>query len=257
MKPWSLFFVFAFLSSSVFAAEGFRIETDLRLGNGAPIRSTTLFDGAVFYDFIGANGEITVFDLQNDTFTLIDPALRLQTNLVASETKQIVDAQRIPLQANKNGFIAFSAKPSFTMEFDESGGLMVLQSPWIDYSLTTKAFPDAETARIYFDFCDWSCYLNRRINPGLPTPLIRLEVNRILREKKRFPESMKISVFPKGKKFFAKEETFQTSHEFTRHLSNVDRQRIGSVHEARRTFTVLPFVDYQAKIAEKVAAEKK
>ena len=237
-------------------AQGFRVESDLRLGNAAPVRSTTLFDGAVFYSFIGVNGEIIRFDPAKDVFTLLDPALRVQTLLVASETQRIVNAKKIPLETHPNGFIAFTAKPAFTMEFDEAAGLMVLQSPWVDYSLMTKAFADTQAAGPYFDFCDWSCYLNQRISPQ-PITLIRLEVNRILREKNRFPEHIKISIFPKGKKFLTKEETIQASHEFSRNLTDGDRQRIAKTLELMRNFPVVPFAEYQSKVAEKNAAGKK
>ena len=249
----SFFFAVVLLASTLAsAATGFRVENDLRLGNDAPTRSTTLFDGAVFYSFIGANGEITRFDPAKDMFTLIDPALRIQTHIVASETKRIVEAQRRALKVSNNEFLAFAAKPVFTMEFDEVGGLMALQSHWVDYSLTTKAFPDAETARPYFDFCDWACYLSRRINPGQLTQLIRLEVNQILREKNRFPEHIKVSVFPRGKKILGQKTTFQTSHEFTRRLNDQDRQRIDRALESMRTFPVVPFSEYQAKVIEKI-----
>jgi len=252
-----LFAVFSLVSMVAATAQGFRVESDLRVGNAAPIRSTILFDGTAFYSFIGANGEITRFDPARDVFTLLDPALRIQTHLAASDTQRLVNAQKLQLATHPNGFFAFAAKPVFTMEFNEAAGLMVLQSPWIDYSLTTKTFPDAHAAAPYFDFCDWSCYLNQRINPKQLTPLIRLEVNRILRESNRFPENVKISVFPKGKKFLTKEETFQISYQFSRHLTDVDRQRITSALESMRNYPVVPFADYQAKVAEKFAAEKK
>jgi len=244
--------IFAFASVIGFGAEGFRVENDLRWGNTPSVRSTALFDGTVFYNFIGTNGEITVFDPQKDTFTLLDPELRLQAFLVASETKRIVDALRIQLESHKNEFAAFSAKPVFTMEFDEISGLMALQSHWIDYTLSTKAFPDAETAKTYLDFCDWTCYLNQRIAPpGQSTPLIRLEVNRILREKNRFPANVKVSIFPRGKTFLGKEENIQTTHELTRRLNDTDKKRITQARELMRTFTVVPFAEYQTKVTEK------
>ena len=251
MQRLPLFVLFVSVAAVGFAAETFRVENDLRWGNAAPVRSTTLFDGTVFYNLIGANGEITVFDPQKDTFTLLDPELRLQTHLAVSETKRFIDAQRIQLESHKNEFVAFAAKPVFIMEFDEVGGQMALQSSWVDYTLTTKAFPDAATAKAYLDFCDWTCYLNQRITPGLTMPLIRLEVNRILREKSRFPTNIKVSIFPTGKKFLGKEENIQATHELSRRLSEADRQRIARTHELMRTFTVVPFAVYQTKVAEK------
>ena len=249
MQRLPLFVLFVSVASVGFAAETFRVENDLRWGNAAPVRSTTLFDGTVFYNLIGTNGEITVFDPPKDTFTLLDPELRLQTHLAASETKRFVDAQRIQLESHKNEFVAFATKPAFTME--ETASLITLQSPWIDYTLTTKAFPNPEIAKTYLDFCDWTCYLNQRITPGLATPLIRLEVNRVLREKSQFPASMKVSIFPTGKKFLAKEENIRTTHELSRRISEADRQRIARTHELMRTFTVVPFAEYQTKVAEK------
>ncbi len=238
------------------AAEAFRVDSETRFENSPPLQSTTFLIGGAFYDFIGDNGEIIFFDPQRDTFTLIDQELRIQTRVAASETRQRISLQQKALEGDKNGYIAFMAKPTFTMEFDEAAGLMSLQSPWIDYTLSTKPFPDAETAKIYFDFCNWLCYLNTRTNSN-PSLMARLEVNRILREKNRFPESIKVSIFRNGKKLIlSKEEKLESKHEISRRLADVDRQRIEKATESMRTFKEIPFLEYQKMVAEKHIPKK-
>lgn len=259
MRRINTFFLFVFLTifcHQNISAKEFRIDNEVRAPSAPVVKSTTYLLDGNFFSLIGENGEATYFDVQKQVFTLVDPQLRAQTSLDASEMKKRVEALRRRItsdpKAEMNSFAYFAANPKFQMEAEAVSGALALQSPWIDYSLTTRTFPDEETVRQYFDFCDWTCYLNLRINPYASSMMVRLEVNRILREQQRFPSEITVSLFPKGKiGFMPKEEKIQSAHQLVVRLSDADKKRIDKVFEQMRTFPVVPYDEYTKRVAEK------
>jgi hypothetical protein len=246
---WMLFFC----TSSLFAAE-LRIDNEVQ-NDLQSVKSSAYLLSGNFYSMIGENGEITFFDVQRQTFTLLDPALRIQTQIDAAETKKKVEAlrQEILDKPHPEKFLNFAVKPVFTTEFDTASGTLALQSRWIDYELKTIPLPDAESAKLYFDFCDWTCYLNLRINPRSTTMLVRLEVNRILEAQKRFAAGVTVSLFSDGKSVLASPTTIRSSHQLVNRLGDADRKRLNQADEFRRTFQMVPFEEYQRKVVEKTA----
>jgi hypothetical protein len=263
MKSFILFVVFSFLSFGILLsgvgnsiAVEFRIDNEIQVeGSPEKITSTTFLLNGNFISLIGDNGEITFFDSDRQIFTLLDPVLRVQTQLDAAETKKKVELLRQQVMTSPgldpNTFNAFAVKPVFQPEYEETSGTLALQSPWIDYLLVTHVLTNPETAKQYFDSCDWWCYLHLRLDPRSTTMLIRLEVNRILREQNRFATRISVSVFPKGKIPIAKPDKAQSSHKIIVRLDHTDQQRIDQAKEFRRTFAIIPFDDYQKKVAEK------
>jgi hypothetical protein len=237
------------------AAE-FRIDNEIQIENTPEkITSTIFLLNGNFISLIGENGEITFFDADQQIFTLLDPVLRIQTQLDAAETKKKVELLRQQVITNSaldpNSFNAFAVKPAFQSEYEEVSGTLALQSPWIDYLLVTSLLSDPEIIKQYFDSCDWVCYLHLRIDPRSTTMLTRLEVNRILREQNRFASRIAVSVFPKGKVLIAKPNKAQSSHKIILRLDHTDTKRIDQAKEFRRSFTMTTFEEYQKKVAEK------
>ncbi len=253
--PMRLFFLVLFLLAIPVFGQDFRVDNEIHVagqaaGSEGGVKSVTYFHGDDFLSLIGESGEITFFDAERKTFVLLDPVLRIQTQLSAERSREEADQQRRQKQRHEIPYFAFVARPKFTMEFDETSGKLALQSPWFDYLISTSPMPDADVARRYLDHCDWSCYLNHRINRSL-TPLVRLEVDRILREKKLFPHDIAFSYFPKGKGFLAKEEKVRSTHQLIRRLDDRDKQRVDQAREYRRVFLAIPFEEYQEKVAQK------
>lgn len=217
------------------------------------VRSTTLFTDGLTCDFIedAGQGEITLFDRAGNVFILIDPACRIQTRLDASDMRRRIDTKRPELTASKKPFVAFAGKPSFDVSVDETSGEMRLQSPWIDYAVKTHSPDRPEIVDAYLDFCDWACYLNCRINPGSLNPLIRLEVDRLIRERKRLPDQLTVTHYPDGKRLLAKSEKIESAHTYSLRLSEVDLKRINDAVALTRQFRELPFVDYQVEVSKK------
>jgi hypothetical protein len=263
MKSFILFIVFSFLSFGIIVfgignciAVDFRIDNEMQIeGSPEKIISTTFLLNSNFISLIGENGEITIFDSDEQIFTLLDPVLRIQTRLDAAETKKKVELLRQQVinrpELDANTFTAFAVKPVFQPEYDATSGTLALQSSWIDYLLVTHVLTDPEIAKQYFDLCDWLCYLHLRLDPRSTTMLVRLEVNRILREQNRFASRISVSVFPKGKIPITKPDKAQSSHKIVVRLDQSDWQRIDQSKEFRRTFAIIPFDEYQKKVAEK------
>jgi len=238
------------LTLTLSAAE-FRIDNNVQ-----GVESTAFLLGNKFYSMIGDNGEIVEFDAETRMFTLMDPALRIQTQINAEETRKKIEQLREFFLNDPNAkidtFRYFAFKPKFELEFDPASGMLALQSPWIDYEIKTIPFTDPSAA-MYHDFCDWVCYLNLRLNPRSSQMLTRLEVNRILREKQRFAVSVSESIYTGGKQGLAKPSQASSSHDIVRRLSDADQKRIGQVQELKRTFPQVPIDEYQKRFAEKLA----
>jgi hypothetical protein len=229
---------------------------DLRVDNNVQgVKSTAFLLAGKFYSIIGDNGEIVEFDAAKKTFTLIDPALRIQTQIDAEETRKKVEQLRQQILNDPNtkpdSFRYFAFKPVFVAEFDSASGLLALQSNWIDYDIKTIPLTDG-SAGLYYDFCDWICYLNFRLNPRSGQMLIRLEVNRLLREQQRFATNVSESIYANGKQGLAKADHASSTHAMSRRLSDADRKQIEQVQEFKRTFPQVSFDEYQKSFAEKL-----
>jgi hypothetical protein len=205
---------------------------------------------------IGDNGEIVEFDAEKKTFTLIDPALRIQTQINAEETRRRIEQLRERILNDPNtktdSFRHFAFRPKFESEWDAASGTLVLQSHWIDYEIKTIPFSEP-SADMYHDFCDWVCYLNLRLNPYSSQMLLRLEVHRLLRTGPRFAVSVSEASYANGKQGLAKPSQASSSHDLVRRLGDADRRRIEQAQEFKRTFPQVPFDEYQKRFAEKLA----
>jgi hypothetical protein len=230
------------------AAE-FRIDNDVR-----GVKSTVFLLEGKFYSMIGNNDEIVEFDAEKKTFTLIDPALRIQTQIDADEIRKRTEQLRQRIlndpKAKTDSFHYFACQPRFTSEFNATSGIGALQSNWIDYEVKTVPFTDPSAA-MYYDFCDWICYLNLRINPYSSQMLTRLEVNRLLRTEKKFAVGVSESIYVNGKQGFAKPAQASSSHDIIRRLGDADRKRIEQAQEFKQTLPLVPFEEYQKRFAEK------
>ena len=230
---------------------------EIRIDNNVQgVKSTVFLLEGKFYSMIGDNGEIVEFDADTKTFTLIDPTLRIQTQIDAEELRKKTEQFRQQTlndpNAKTDSFRYFAFNPKFESEFDSASGMLALQSNWIDYEIKTIPFTDPSAA-MYYDLCDWICYLNLRLNPFSLQMLIRLEVNRLLREGQKFAVSVSESIYTKGKQGLAKPEQASSSHEFVRRLGDADRRRLDQAQEFKRMLPQVPFEEYQKHYAEKLA----
>lgn len=234
----------------------FRVENEVRsLQDGEVahrMKTTTLFDGAFVYDIIGDNGEITIFDKEKMLFTLLEPSLRIQCSLDAKEMKKQVDQARDKMRNNKDAFRAFAVSPKFETTIEKETGLVKFSSRWIEYQITTRPIEGPKLQDAYFDFCDWYCYFNLKVNPGSSTMFARMEVNRSLRQSGRFPEKIQVRVFPKGNTGISgivnPSQMSESDHVFSLRLVPNDEKKIEAIHEQTKSFRVVSFEEYQKQM---------
>jgi hypothetical protein len=256
MKPFLTFLLLTVLPLGMLHAVELRIDNEIQIGGQSEaVKSTVFLLNDDFISIIGENGEITVFDAKTQIFTLLDPALHLQTQIDAAETKKCIEYKRQQVitqkEIDKKSFLFFVMQPHFSSaEYDAASGNLALQSPWMDYDVKTAPLGSKETAKAYFDFCDWMCYLNLRLNPGSSSMLVRKEVDRLLQEKNRFAAAVSVSIYPKGKGILAKSRTAHSSSILVNRLDENDKKRIEQVWNYKRSFPQVPFTEYQQKVGE-------
>jgi hypothetical protein len=243
-----------FLSAKLIAAEQFRIDNEIT-ADKIVVQSKTYFLENDFLGIIEDNGEITYYNAAQDSFTLLAPLLRIQTRVSASETKRAVDADLNSIRTTKNETderYKFIANPVFKTELDNKSGQIALQSNWVDYKLTTEIFADDNIAKKYFDSCNLTCYLNYRITTAYGQ-LLRLEVNRILRNENRFPKNISVTFYyPKGKKDGKTGQTLNSSHKIIKRLTDEDKNKINNVLNSMNTFRTVKFDEYQKTINKQI-----
>ena len=237
MSRWllSVGFLALFCQAAVlFAADDdelshFRIDNTLTIRHDdevVTIKSSTIFSENRVFDFVGENGEFIIYDRQAERFSLIDPIHRIRTELLQSDIDQFMANINSRLTEEGDRFYMFMLHPEFSVARRDELGEMLFQSKWIDYSIETRRFEDERLVRDYFEFSDAYSLLNVYLNPGTLTPLARIKVNETLREEKRFPAKITLSVYPKGKWLFAKMIQYQSEHQLVRRLTESDRGKI-------------------------------
>ncbi|MGL6225706.1 MAG: hypothetical protein ACRC10_03660 [Thermoguttaceae bacterium] len=249
---------FELLSERVASAESgpvrFRVDNEVRREGGTSFsnKTTTYFYEGVVYDVLAGNREITVFDEKSNSFSLLDPVLRLQTCLSASEIKTEVAQVQREMKKHANPFIAFAVDPKFEEKIDETTGVIQCLSPWIEYTINTKPLTDTGIGTTYFDFCNWICYFNLRVNPSAATSFARMQVNRLLQEKGRFPEQIKVNVYPKGHTGAAgianTPDVYISTHHLVLRLVPADEQRIAEIRGYLDTFRKVSLSEYQQEV---------
>jgi hypothetical protein len=244
-----------FSINSLIGAEEFRIDNKITSGNIVVQSKTYLLEND-FISLIENNGEITYYNSSRDSFTLLAPSLRIQTNLSMSETKRELDSVlqsirevKTKTASSRHELILFLANPVFKTELDNKSGQLAIQSNWVDYKLSTDVFTNNNIAKQYFDFCNLTCYLNYRTTNNY-RQLFRLEVNRILRNENRFPTNISATFYPSGKNYH-KEELI-SSHKLIKRLTDEDKTTINSIRNSMNTFKTVTFNEYQQAIIEQI-----
>ncbi|MDR2169586.1 MAG: hypothetical protein LBP59_05545 [Planctomycetaceae bacterium] len=234
-------------------ADDFRIDNEITAGK-IVVRSKTYFVNDDFFGLIEGNGEMTYYNAERDSFTLIAPLLRIQTQLSAAETRREVDAVLNQIRTSKkrmDPLQEFIANPVFKTEVAHKTGQIALQSMWVDYKITTEFFNDPNVAKKYFDFCNLTCYLNCRTTNSY-RQLFRLEVNRILRNENCFPKNIAATFYPNGKLTNNNGDTINSSHKIIKRLADEDKNQINNIKNLMNTFKTVKFKDYQKNITKQI-----
>jgi hypothetical protein len=228
----------------------FRVENKVFSGGEKEpkIRSTTIFQDGVVYDFLEEPAEVTVFDNVHGRFVLLDLKRRIRTELTAERVADFTGHLKRWSQGQSDPFLRSLGAPHLEEEFDEASGQLSLRSPSITYELVTVE-ADPTIVRKYREFADWSCQLNTLLTPRSRPPFARMVVNEALQRHGRFAREVHLTLKPK-KGPLAKHVTARSEHLLVRHLVESDRRRVAEVDRFMALFTAVRFNEYQERVAE-------
>lgn len=215
----------------VFAAESFRIETKIYIGEEKegkvvePVsKTTTLFQNGTVYDFLEQPEQTAVFRKpmgdKPGRFILLCDKEQIQTEISTEQLAGTMTKLRSWARQQKDPFLQFAAAPRFDETFDVDKGKLVLTSYLETYTVETTPTDHHESLVDYREFLDWYTQLNTLLATHVP-PDPRLKLNDSLARHKVFPAKIELKR--------AGEDPIRAEHLFTWRLSQKDLQRIDDV----------------------------
>ena len=247
--------IFVVVSARAIAAEGFRIETKIFVGEEKdktePVSSTTtLFLDGVVYDFLAKPEQTAVFRKASGDkpgrFILLDEKNRVQTEVSTTELEGLMKKLNNWASRQNDPFLQFSAEPKFDETFNRNDGKLILASHLETYTVQTKPTQHQDLLNDYREFLDWYTRLNTMLTGGNP-PGPRLQLNDALARRKVVPEKIELKR--------AGEDPKRAEHDFTWRLSQDDLQRIDDVRAALSTYQKVDNEEYLKMTASQAVAK--
>ena len=183
--------------SLVAAPPSFRVDTDIFVGDSAkPVRQNiTLFHQGVCFDFASDDSlTLMIVDTSQGRITLLDPNRRLKTSIETAELARLSAEARKEAQQSELAKVLAAATE---VKVNEKTGALEVGGPQFFYQASLQAPPDAEMARLYADFADWSARLSAIYPPHFP-PYVRLALNRAITEKGMLPAELTRTIQQNG-----------------------------------------------------------
>ena len=224
-------------------AEAFRVESKVFI-NGERIGASetlTLFDNGRVYDFIFDESqhpvEVTIYDVKNARFYLLDVQRELRTEVNAAELVAFSSAMKLRVESESSS-IREMVIPTFEQEFNAASGKLELRSPRIVYEVQCEK-AGADEARQYNRFADWYARLNatRLRNPP---PFARLDLNEALAQHEVVPRWVQRTYKP-ANRLFGKPQVARTEHVFSWRLLETDRDRMAEAQRYQGRFKQVDF----------------
>ena len=191
------------------AAEDFRIATKVRdlstingSGNSTIVAtSLSLFHHRKVYDYINTAGEVMIFDPAGNKFTILSTSRSLATTVDFDEIKHLikmgtVETEKYIQQQKQLGTstsmqvadaMNFQLDPKFKLTTDSEKLKLTLKSPHVSYVVDCTSIESKDSVTRYLEYADWMARVNFVLHPRATYPAPRLELNKVLREKKLFP----------------------------------------------------------------------
>ena len=226
----------------------FRIDNRLVIGDHV-VKSVTIFADDLVYDCIGDYGQITIYDKAAGTFTLLDPSCRLKTTVSSESLAEDFARRKEVFRESDNPFQNYLAEPYFEENaYEGESGLMYFRSPWVEYRFETVSLNDPAVSEAYYDFSRQFTLLNIRTS-GLPTPMLRNELNPILEQNRRFPGKVHLTLYPRGKVIVSGLAIHvETTHTFVRRLQSPDEVKVEQANRYRERFREVSLDDYLREV---------
>jgi hypothetical protein len=243
------------LKPAIIAAEDFRIETKIFVGDEEEPASTTttLFQRGVVYDFLAEPEQIAVFRKPGGgkpgRFILLDAERRVKTELSTDQLADVINKLKNWASRQRDPFLKFAANPQFNESFDRSTGQLLLASDEESYTIKTEPADTPEALAEYREFLDWYARLNTLLQAG-PPPEPRLQVNAALANYQVVPVS--VELVRAGEK-----EKLRAEHEFTWLLSKKDLARIDDASAALAAYRPVDNEEFLDGMRAEMAAAAK
>ncbi len=224
--------------SHVSAAEGFRIETAIYVGDEEKPESeaTTLFLDGVVYDFLANPEQTAVFRKPTGgkpgRFILLDPQDRIRTEFTTEQLSGAMNKLRTWASRQEDPFLQFAADPDFKESFEPESGQLILASHMESYTVATTRVEHAAALAEYREFLDWYAQLNTLLSGG-PPPEPRLRLNAALARHEVVPVKVELT---RGRE----KEPLRAEHKFTWRLSREDLDRIDEVRASLAAYKSVP-----------------
>jgi len=227
------------------AAGDFRVENRVYRGNQKEpaSRSTTVFSGAMVFDYLKEPAEVIVLDKAGGRFILLDTARRVRAEVTIEHVMSFTDRLQQSAGTREDPFLRFLVAPKFDEQFDERSGELTLSSPWMTYRLLLTEAGGREIARQYRGFADWYARLNTMLHPGSKPPFARLLVNDAAARRGATPRRVQLTLTPK-KSFTPKQVTIRSEHDLVRQVPQSDLDRVAQTHEFMRIFELIGIEQY-------------
>jgi len=231
------------------AANRFRINNRIVTDDDRVTNSTTIFFDGLVYDFVDPNGQATVYDKANALLTVLDPSSRLQMRISVSDLEKDVEKKKEACRTSDDYFLNYLASPHFEEQsYDPQSGILIFRSDWVEYRFETVPLSDPVVAGLYYDYCQKSTLLNIR-NSGASSPLIRMVINPVLEQYRRFPTKVALTLYPRGKILIATRSIVaESTHTFVRRLQYGDEQKIGQIKQYQKVFRMISPDDYYREV---------
>jgi hypothetical protein len=228
-------------------AQSFRVETKLFINDerADTNKTLTLFDDGRIYDFIldgqDQMQEITIYDVKNARFYLLDVGRELRSEVTAGELASFSGTMKQRVEAESES-IRQIVIPQFQEDFNETTGKLMLTSPRIIYEVQCRK-AGVDEARQYNRFADWYSRLNAT-QPGNPPPFARLDLNEALAKRDLIPESVERTYKP-ANRVFHKTRVARAEHLFSWRLLESDRNRMAEAQRYQSRFQQVDFATYR------------
>jgi hypothetical protein len=222
----------------------FRIDNRL-IVEDAIIKSVTIFYDGRVYDFIGDHGQITIYDKDAGTLTLLDPSCRLKAVVTTETLADDFERRKETFRTGNSPLQNYLAEPYFEeTAYESESGLMHFRSPWVEYRFETVTLNDPVVSQTYYDYCRQLTLLNIRTS-GLPSPMIRHVLNPILEQNRRFPGKVNMTLYPRGKVILSGIAIqAESTHTFVRRLQSTDEAKVEQADRFREVFRGVSLDDY-------------
>lgn len=250
-RPLTLILVPALVFTSILAASSpvvaqqFRVENRVFEGmNEKPeIETTTLFNDSIVYDYIGQDGEITIYDTERERLILLDPESKVRAEVSCDEIREFIHGLRERANRQESSFIRFMANPQFQTTFDEETSTLRLTSPLVTYRVTTE--PTEESmANAYQRFTDWSSLLSTTMLFGAAPPFARMQLNAEMASRQLFPKEVYLTLRPGGASIMSRPIMRRSEHSFREGLTESELQRIAATGRQMASFEKISFDEY-------------